>query len=52
VQRQGPGSAADAGAPGLASAVYSARQAMRRGGDFENTRLAYAALARKHLAAA
>jgi uncharacterized protein DUF6236 len=42
--------AAAAGAPGLASAVYSARQAMRRGEDFENAPLAYAALARQHLA--
>jgi uncharacterized protein DUF6236 len=42
--------AAAAGAPGLASAVYSARQAMRGGEDFENAPLAYAALARQHLA--
>ena len=42
--------AAAAGAPGLASAVYAARQAMRRGEDFENAPLAYAALARKRLA--
>lgn len=42
--------AAAAGAPGLASAVYSARQAMRGGDDFENAPLAYAALARKRLA--
>jgi hypothetical protein len=42
--------AAAAGAPGLASAVYSARQAMRREGDFENAPLAYAALARDRLA--
>lgn len=43
--------AAAAGAPGLASAVYSARQAMRRGEDLENAPLAYAALARERLAA-
>ena len=42
--------AAAAGAPGLASAVYAARQAMRGGEDFENAPLAYAALARKRLA--
>lgn len=43
--------AAAAGAPGLASAIYSARQAMRRGANLENAPLAYAALAREHLAA-
>jgi Family of unknown function (DUF6236) len=42
--------AAAAGAPGLASAVYSARQAMRRGEDLKNAPLAYAALARERLA--
>jgi hypothetical protein len=43
--------AAAAGAPGLASAVYAARQAMGRGEDFEGAPLAYAALARERLAA-
>jgi hypothetical protein len=41
---------AAAGAPGLASAVYSAKQAMRGRRDFEQAPLAYAALARERLA--
>lgn len=42
---------AAAGAPGLVSAVYSAMDSMRSGDEFRRSPMAYAALAREHLAA-